>query len=263
MLNRDEGGKVVSTVKDDLDANTSPTVEQQLNYWKFWQNSSSMNDWALERGDMLLELLYDLHLDQPRILDFGCGTGWFTERLADFGQATGIDLNEEAIEEARSRWPHIRFIGGNLFEHPLRANSFDIVVSSQVIAHVEDQSAYIETAAKLLRPDGFLILSTNNKFVMDRLVGKVWGSHRAAGHIEKWLTVRSLKQLAAIRFHVLKTLTIIPLGNSGILRIVNSSKLNNLLEHLIPTKYIRRRKEQLGLGYYILLVARKRSDYEN
>lgn len=247
-------------VKDEPGAATMPTLEKQQEYWKYWQGSRSNSGWALERTDVVLELLRSLSLDQPRILDLGCGTGFLTEKLADFGEATGMDLNEEAMLEASARCPHINFIGGNLFEYPLDENFFDIVVSMQVIAHVEDQSAFIERVARLLRPGGYFLVSTNNKFVMDRLGDEDWGSHRQAGHIEKWLTVRSLNRLVSSGFHIVQTRTLLPMGNGGVLRIANSQKLNTVLGRLLPGGYLQRVKERLGLGYYIMLLAQKRPD---
>ena len=50
----------------------------------------------------------------------------------------------------------------------LPENHFDVVVSQEVIAHVPDQAAYLEKAADVLRRDGYLIITTPNKFVVDR-----------------------------------------------------------------------------------------------
>ena len=127
-----------------------------------------------------------------------------------------MDLNGEAMREAGIRWPHINFVGGNVFEHPLEANSFDVVVSMQVIAHVEDQAAFIEKSVELLRPGGYIMLSTNNKFVMDRLGNNDWGNRRSAGHIEKWPSVRSLKRLESTRFHELQTSTLLAIADGRV-----------------------------------------------
>ena len=93
----------------------------------------------------------ELPLDKPRILDLGCGTGWFTERFTTIGEPTGFELNVEAMKAASNRLPHIRFAGGYFFEYPLNVQEFDILVSMQVIAHVDDQAAFIDQAARVLR----------------------------------------------------------------------------------------------------------------
>ena len=236
-----------------------PTIEQQKDYWEFWQQTRTDSRWSLERAHAAIQLVRDLSLDKPNILDLGCGTGWFTEQLAEFGTATGMDLNDKAMVEAQQRAPQIKFIGGNIFEHPLDLNSFDVIVALQVIAHVDDQAGFMHQAAKLLKHSGHLILSTNNRFVMQRLGAMDWGSHESSGHIENWLTKSELVKLASPQFEVLKAWTISPVGNGGVLRFVNSARLNVMLEHIAPAESLRRLKERLGLGYSIMMLARKRS----
>lgn len=59
------------------------------------------------------------------MLDFGCGTGWFTAELSRFGRATGMDLSETVIAHARATYAHVPFIAANLFETPFPADRFD------------------------------------------------------------------------------------------------------------------------------------------
>ena len=127
----------------------------------------------------------------------------------------------------------------------------------QVIAHVEDQAKFVKQAATLLRPGGYLILSTNNKFVMERLGDMDWGSHRADGHIENWLSIGDLKRLLTPEFRLTKAMTMLPMGSGGVLRLVNSVKLNLVLTKFITSERLRRAKERIGLGYYILVVGQK------
>jgi polysaccharide pyruvyl transferase WcaK-like protein len=115
-----------------------------------------------------------------------------------------------------------------------------VVVSQEVLAHVDDQRKYLQVAANVLRPGGYLIVTTANKFVMDRL-GPMWDSWPPE-HIENFVDMKGLKQLLAPRFRVLRTTTVIPIGGGGILRLVNSNKLNKALSLLIPDRYLETRK---------------------
>ncbi len=245
---------------DSAEALHKPSLDEQRDYWKFWQRTRSDSGLARIRADFVLQMLKDLDLDSPQILDFGCGTGWFTDELSQFGSATGADLNQEAMQAASARWPHVTFLGGDLFQMPLAANAYDVVVSMQVIAHVEDQAAYIRHAAQVLRPGGHLLLTTNNKFVMQHLGEMDWGSHRSLGHIENWLSQQDLRRLLTPHFEIHQMTTLIPMGNGGVLRIVNSHKVNALLGTLVSKQNLRRMKERMGLGYYIILAAQKPGD---
>ena len=73
-----------------------------------------------------------------RILDFGCGTGWLGASLTSFGDVTGIDLSPAAIEHGRKSSPSVHLIAGSFTDEAL-VGPFDLIISSDVIAHVSDQ----------------------------------------------------------------------------------------------------------------------------
>jgi 2-polyprenyl-3-methyl-5-hydroxy-6-metoxy-1,4-benzoquinol methylase len=238
-----------------------PSIEEQQQFWdwhwRHWRERKIINDWTLKRGEAILKMIGLLPLTQPKILDFGCGKGWFTESLASIGQATGIDLSEEAIAIAKSRAPQVTFFAGNVYDFPLPVQGFDVVVSQEVITHVEDQARYVKRAAEVLKPGGYFIVACANKFVMDRL-GNVGWSEQPPQHISRYPTMNDLKNLLRPDFHILRATTILPFGNAGILRLVNSYKLNRLLGLVIPPDRIESLKGRLGFGYQLLVLAQKR-----
>jgi 2-polyprenyl-3-methyl-5-hydroxy-6-metoxy-1,4-benzoquinol methylase len=234
-----------------------PTLADQERFWETWQETKSITEWSLARAGAIVELLRSLKLQDPEILDLGCGNGWFTDRLAEFGRATGTDLNRKAMEEAKQKYPRATFIGGDLFEVDLPLAHYDVVLSQQVIAHVVDQPRYVERAASLLKPRGTLILTTPNKFVMDRLGDAGWDA-TPPEHIEQWLDRKSLSGLLAPRFEILRLTSILPMGQRGILRLVNSARLNRALGLAVSPSRIRAFKERAGLGYTLIVLARKR-----
>lgn len=238
----------------------TPTMDEQRRMWNWhwqnWRERAAINDWVLRRGERVLDMLSSLALDRPKILDLGCGNGWFCQELSRFGQVTGIDLSEEAIAHARASYPHITFLAGNALTTALPAGDCDVVVSQEVLAHVEDQAQYLRQASTVLRPGGYLILTTCNKFVTDRL-GPGWESWPPE-HIERFVDMRGLKQLLLPRFRVLRTTTAIAIGNVGILRLVNSRKLNRALRLLIPERQLETLKERAGLGYSLIVLAQRR-----
>ncbi len=227
-------------------------------HWQHWQEEKVLSDWAVRRGEILLALLRSLPVVRPRILDFGCGMGWFTEKYAELGPTTGIDLSTEAIALAQARCPHVTFIAGSAYEVALPPANFDIVVSQEVFPRVQDQPRYLERAAELLRPGGYLVLTAANKFVMDRLGRSLGFAPRPQELIEQWVDRRGLRRMLRPWFDVIQMTTLMPIGNAGILRLVNSGKLNRLLGVVIPRRYLERLKEWAGLGYTVLAVAQKR-----
>jgi 2-polyprenyl-3-methyl-5-hydroxy-6-metoxy-1,4-benzoquinol methylase len=237
-----------------------PTLELQKEHWKYW-NSRPCHPYEdthlrpLRRGDKILGYLRSLPLERPTILDMGCGMGWFASLLAELGPTTGIDLSDDAIAQAKSKFPQVTFLAGNVYEMDLPERHFDVVVSQEVIAHVPDQPGYLERAARVLKPGGYLVVTTPNRFVHFR-------NHWAPippGHIEQWLSRRALKCLLRPRFRVLRTATVVPIGHGGILRLVNSPKLNWALGLLFSAERVDAFKEWAGFGWTQVVLAQRRS----
>ena len=243
-----------------MQTSREPSISRQKQFWETWnatmRDPEHLNEWSLRRGEVILNFFQSLGLRNPEVLDFGCGTGWLSERLASFGPVTGVDLAESAVATARTRCPKCTFIAGDFFKIPLPENRFDVVVSQEVVAHVPDQPAYIERAARLLKAGGHLIITTPNKFVIER--SDVFPP-QPPEHLEKWLTMGRLRRLIDPHFRVLRSTSILPMGNRGILRITNSTKLNAGLALFMSGRGVERLKERLGLGYTLILLAQKRA----
>jgi 2-polyprenyl-3-methyl-5-hydroxy-6-metoxy-1,4-benzoquinol methylase len=244
-----------------MSATQHPSLEAQQRFWDWhWQHSGerrTINEWKDRRHEEVCSILRKLPLVQPNIIDLGCGTGWYTERLGRFGSVTGVDLSEEAIAMAKADFPLVTFHAGNLYELPLQAEHYDVVVSQEVVDHVDDREAFLERAEYLLRPGGYLVLACNNKLVMDRL-GDESFPPQPPEHIARFLTTRGWKRLVRRRFDLQQIKTLIPIGNGGFLRLINSGKLELALGLLLSRKAVQALKEWAGLGYVIVIVARKR-----
>jgi len=238
-----------------------PSIEDQRQFWdrhwQDWKDRKVLNAWTERRAKEILRVIQQLPLKQPKILDLGCGRGWFTERLADLGEAHGIDLSTEGIAAAQARRPDISYLAGSVYDAPLPKNYFDIVVSQEVIAHVEDQPRYVERAADVLKPGSFLIITTGNKFVIDRLGDVGWHVYPSE-HIEHELSRGQLRKLLTPHFDVLGDFTIIPHGTRGILRLVNSYRLNAIVGKLISREKLDALKEKAGFGWQMVFLGRKR-----
>lgn len=141
-----------------------------------------------------------------RVLDVGCGNGHLVGLLAGRGfEAVGIDLSAEGIAVARRSHPEIRFEQLPADERVLETlgePAFDLVVSTEVIEHLYDPSAYFKGCFAALRHGGQLIVSTpfHNvaKSVLIALSGHFddhYQPGRVGGHI-KFFTRRSLTELA-------------------------------------------------------------------
>jgi SAM-dependent methyltransferase len=98
------------------------------------------------------------------VLDAGCGEGYGAALLArDAGSVVGTDLEQEVVEHATARYPSVRFQTADLTALPFPEQSFDAVVSLQVIEHLQRPREFVSECARVLRPGGVLVLSTPNR----------------------------------------------------------------------------------------------------
>lgn len=235
------------------------TIDEQKKYYDSrWSESGYIGKFGLNRLIAILQLLNFTNLDQStKLLDLGSGKGWLTSILSEFAPITGIELSHQAVENAMLKYPSVKFINGNIFEIPFEKSSFDIVVSQEVIEHVEDQDKYISIVAHCLKKGGFLILTTPNErnfryWTESQL--KSWNLQP----IENWLNARELRKILEKDFEIVILKTIIPFwGNKGVYKLLNSPKLNLALNSVGLKNLKNYMLLKLGLGLHIVLLAKR------
>lgn len=95
-------------------------------------------------------------LNGERVLDLGCGYGWYTDFFARIGaNAVGVDGSEKMIEIARERYPNLEFTLADI-EKPLPYTDecFDIVFSNQVLMDIENTNFVISECERVLKSGG-------------------------------------------------------------------------------------------------------------
>ena len=104
---------------------------------------------------------------QRTVLDVACGEGYGAAMMAGNAvRVTGVDISADAIRHASNRYGHLanlEFITAPCDCLPFPDASFDLAISFETIEHIETQPAFIAELARVLRPDGVLLLSSPNK----------------------------------------------------------------------------------------------------
>jgi SAM-dependent methyltransferase len=103
------------------------------------------------------------------VLDAGSGEGYGCALLAAAGAAhcVGVDVAPAAVEHARAAHGSgtVEFVTGDVTDLPFTDNSFDVVTCFETIEHVAAQERVIAELARVLRPDGALLISSPNRGV--------------------------------------------------------------------------------------------------
>jgi SAM-dependent methyltransferase len=112
--------------------------------------------------DAALRLLGD---GPGRLLDIGCGTGAHTAAFAEHGWSpVGVDISEDQLRLARERG--VEVVKADAADLPFEDASFDAVVSMWTHTDVDDFSALMQEAVRVLRPGGpFVYVGAHPCFV--------------------------------------------------------------------------------------------------
>ncbi|MFO8142970.1 MAG: malonyl-ACP O-methyltransferase BioC [Marinobacter sp.] len=114
-------------------------------------------------GDTLLASIPG-DVSPETILDLGCGTGWFTRRLAtEYPTAaiTGADLAPGMLEQAQAAGPNTTaWLNADAEQLPLADHSVDLIFSNLMIQWSRRPDVVLEECQRVLKPGGFVAIST-------------------------------------------------------------------------------------------------------
>lgn len=143
-------------------------------------------------------------LEGRTAIDVGCGAGLLAEPLARLGASvTGIDASPELVAAAREHAAavglEIEYLSGDVQD---LEGKFDLITSMEVIEHVAEPSTFVKALARLLAPDGLLIMSTPNatglsKLMMITLAEGLGHIPRGTHDFGKFIAPEEFKQLLA------------------------------------------------------------------
>lgn len=137
----------------------------------------------------LVELIKTKKVDS--ILDVGCGEGFTLNRLREQkigNKLEGIEYLKTAIELGKKMYPDIKIKQGNIYNLPYADNSFDLVLCTEVLEHLEDPEKGLKELVRVAKK--YLIISVPNEpfFMMAQLLrGKNWSRFgNDIEHINHW-----------------------------------------------------------------------------
>lgn len=127
-----------------------------------------------------------------RILDMGCGAGYFLEEAAKRGwEAYGSEFGELPLEMSRGRG--FTVVPAPLSDGSFPEGHFDVVTSFEVVEHLRDPREEARVLARLLRPGGLFYCTTPNfDAATRRLLGSSWQIIEYPEHLI-YFTVDTLK----------------------------------------------------------------------
>jgi 2-polyprenyl-3-methyl-5-hydroxy-6-metoxy-1,4-benzoquinol methylase len=200
------------------------------------------------------------HRPSPgRVLDVGCAAGYFLAVAKENGwDCTGVEVSPLVGGFARDRY-HLNVLQGTLLDQQLPAASFDLITFWDVVEHLPDPVAVLHEAKRLLKPDGILLIETQNvasRFA--RAMGRRWHHYKHAEHIYHFepRTVEAL--LAKSGFEMVECRA--SLGGKYVsleFIVERANRLNPVVSKLLsPLKALGRKSVYINLRDEMIVIAR-------
>lgn len=150
---------------------------------------------------------------EHQILDVGCGRGWLSNLLSNYGKVLGIEPVEPVVAFANKLFPGLTIEAGTTTDllNKKQHEKFDLVVCSEVIEHIpdNDKTTFIKDLKHLIKKNGFLIITTPRKEAQSE-----WMQYSSPGQpIEDWLDEATVRQMVIeqnFEEHLLKRFSISP-----------------------------------------------------
>lgn len=104
-----------------------------------------------------------VELASARVLDIGCGNGYYTQLLQDLGvkDYRGLDITDVLFPSLREKFPHFEFVRSDIASDVLEGE-FDLVMMIDVVEHIVKQSKLTHAMANVkecLAPEGVFVIS--------------------------------------------------------------------------------------------------------
>ena len=111
--------------------------------------------------DGIHSFFYDRIKSKSNVLDLGCGNGAVANAIALNSESNvlGIDMNANSIALAKQLYqsPHLQFMLGNVFTDIPESKSFDVIILSSVLEHLEHRIEFLKNLTDRFHPAKFLI----------------------------------------------------------------------------------------------------------
>lgn len=148
--------------------------------------------------DLEVDLLAD-YIDGKEVLEVGCGTGLILDRVAQRAQrAVGIDISKGMLHQAVARGLDVA--QGDVTALPFADESFDVVYSFKVLAHIQDIDRALAEMARVTRPGGHLLLEFYNPYSLRYLAKRAAGPKKISRKTDesaiytRWDTAMDLRR---------------------------------------------------------------------
>jgi SAM-dependent methyltransferase len=172
----------------------------EIEYENKYHEVEKHNWWFVSRRLYLLDLIKNASRDS-KILDIGCSSGIFLKDLEQLGFKTenlfGVDISEKAIANCKKNGIQNSFVMDA--QNISLTEKFDIIIASDCLEHLENDTMAIQNWKQLLKNNGFL-------YVFVPAFQSLWSEHDEVNqHFRRYTKNELITKLLDAKFVILKS----------------------------------------------------------
>jgi len=142
---------------------------------EYWSHSSKTYDTSVDKalGDNIRPLINEKLSKEGyfgKVVEFGCGTGYFTKTLASKAESViATDFSDDMLVIARAEldgWDNVQFQNADWQNTSFADETFDTIFSGFVIPCVTDKVRAMKESYRILKPQGKLIIANPNLMLL-------------------------------------------------------------------------------------------------
>jgi len=160
------------------------------NYYKVYFELERNHWWFLARNEIIRSQVKELYLQKGgplKIINVGVATGATSELLANFGEVTSIEYDQDCINFTKSKID-IDIQIGSILDLKFPDETFDLVCSFDVIEHVENDRLAASELIRVCKKDGFV-------FITVPAFMSLWSQHDLINHHIKRYVISEIHSL--------------------------------------------------------------------
>lgn len=158
----------------------------QADFEKHYHELEAIHWWFVSRRHLFLGFLTQVSKGS-QVLDIGCSSGLMLQALQEKGmQATGVDISQEAVHLCQKKGFTALCMDAASLSFP--DQSFDCILASDVLEHIEDDRQALSEWFRVLKPGGLLVLGVP-------AFSFLYSDHDVYNHHKRRYTSKQIKTL--------------------------------------------------------------------
>lgn len=200
------------------------------------------------------------------VVEVGSGEGYGTNLISSCcKQIVGLDVDKNTIIHSSKKYraKNIKFIKYNGKKIPLDKKTYDVALSFQVIEHVIDDNLYLKEIHKVLKNNGFLLLTTPNKTYRLKPNQKPWNRFHVREYYPNELKILLKKYYSSVElFGIFGNETIQQIEMKRLNNFQNLLKIDPLsLRNYIPENFKPKIINLLKIIFHSNLYNKKNNEF--